>query len=96
MATRKKAAARDAVALLVTDHKEVAKLFATYGGARARKDLETKSGLVVKTSSTWWRPASSSLPASWNSSPPASAPACSSRRRSFLSHSRRHPASSNA
>lgn len=48
MATRKKPAARDAIALLVADHKEVAKLFAAYGRARARKDLETKSGLVVK------------------------------------------------
>ena len=48
MATRRKAVARDAVALLIADHEEVAKLFAAYGRAKARKDLKTKSGLAAK------------------------------------------------
>jgi hemerythrin superfamily protein len=49
MATRrKKTAPRDAVALLVADHKEVAKLFAGYKRAKARNDRKAKSGLVVK------------------------------------------------
>ena len=45
---RKKTAKCDAVAMLIADHKEVAKLFAGYKRAKARNDRKAKSGLVVK------------------------------------------------
>lgn len=49
MATpRKKAGPRDALALLMADHEEVAKLFDAYGRARTKKDARAKNRLVVE------------------------------------------------
>lgn len=47
-ASPQKTGPRDAVALLMADHKEVAKLFAAYGRARTKKDAETKSRLAAQ------------------------------------------------